>query len=88
MLIALKKQGLSFTCIAKAIGCHRSTIYREFKRNTCGIWMALIVQVRLNEGQELGEDVQDETNILRKKITLLYGNFCVNNGVLSKLQAI
>jgi len=35
MIVALKRHGLSFTNIAKAIGKHRSTIYREFKRNTC-----------------------------------------------------
>ena len=35
MIVALKRQGLSFTNIANAIGKHRSTIYREFKRNTC-----------------------------------------------------
>lgn len=35
MIVALKRQGLSFVKIAQAIGKHRSTIYREFKRNTC-----------------------------------------------------
>ena len=35
MIVALKRQGLSFANIAKAIGKHRSTIYREFERNTC-----------------------------------------------------
>ncbi|MDP0562160.1 MAG: helix-turn-helix domain-containing protein [Candidatus Endonucleobacter sp. (ex Gigantidas childressi)] len=35
MIVALKWQGLSFTDIATVIGKHRSTIYREFQRNTC-----------------------------------------------------
>ena len=35
MIVALKRQGLSIISIANAIGKHRSTLYREFKRNTC-----------------------------------------------------
>ena len=35
MIVALKRQGLSVINIAKAIGKHRSTLYREFRRNTC-----------------------------------------------------
>lgn len=34
-IAALKRQGLTPTAIAKAIGRHRSTIYREYKRNKC-----------------------------------------------------
>ncbi len=34
-IAALKKQGLTPTNIATATGRHRSTIYRELKRNTC-----------------------------------------------------
>ena len=37
MIAALKKQGLNPTAIANQIGRHRSTIYREFKRNRCWI---------------------------------------------------
>lgn len=36
-LAALKRQGLSFTKIAEAMNRHRSTIYREVKRNSCWI---------------------------------------------------
>jgi IS30 family transposase len=36
-LAALKRQGLSFTNIAKVMNRHRSTIYREVKRNSCWI---------------------------------------------------
>ena len=36
-IAALKRQGLTPTAIAKAIGRHRSTIYREYKRNKCWI---------------------------------------------------
>jgi IS30 family transposase len=34
-IAALKRQGLSFTDIAKAISRDRSTIYREINRNSC-----------------------------------------------------
>lgn len=34
-LAALRKQGLSQAQMARLIGCHRSTISREFARNTC-----------------------------------------------------
>lgn len=37
MIAALKRQGLNPTAIANAIGRHRSTIYREYKRNKCWI---------------------------------------------------
>ena len=37
MIAALKRQGLSFTNIAKSIGRHKSTVYREIKRNSCWI---------------------------------------------------
>lgn len=36
-LAALKRQGLSFTNIAKVMNRHRSTIYREVNRNSCWI---------------------------------------------------
>ena len=36
-LAALKRQGLSFTNIAKAMNRDRSTIYREVNRNSCWI---------------------------------------------------
>jgi len=36
-LAALKRQGLSFANIAKAMNRDRSTIYREVKRNSCWI---------------------------------------------------
>lgn len=35
ILAALKKQGLSIQQIAKNLGFHRSTIYRELQRNSC-----------------------------------------------------
>ncbi|MDP0562118.1 MAG: helix-turn-helix domain-containing protein [Candidatus Endonucleobacter sp. (ex Gigantidas childressi)] len=53
MVVALKWQGLSFTDIATAIGKHRSTIYREFQRNTAGIRMAHIDLSGHSKGQEL-----------------------------------
>lgn len=37
MLSALRKQGLSIPSIATALGRHRSTIWRELKRNSCWI---------------------------------------------------
>ena len=36
-IAALKRQELTPTAIAKTIGRHRSTIYREYKRNRCWI---------------------------------------------------
>ncbi|MGR5303892.1 helix-turn-helix domain-containing protein, partial [Vibrio mediterranei] len=33
---ALLEQGVSVTKIARAIGCHRSSVYRELNRNTGG----------------------------------------------------
>ena len=35
ILGALKRQGFSIQHIANHLGCHRSTIYREIKRNSC-----------------------------------------------------
>ena len=35
MFSTLKQQGLSFRKIAEQIGCHFSTLYREFERNRC-----------------------------------------------------
>ena len=35
IMAALRKQGLSVTAIADHMGRHRSTIYRELKRNSC-----------------------------------------------------
>ncbi|MDP0561458.1 MAG: helix-turn-helix domain-containing protein [Candidatus Endonucleobacter sp. (ex Gigantidas childressi)] len=69
MIVALKWQGLSFTDIATAIGKHRSTIYREFQRNTCWLKDGSIDPSGHNKGQELDVDVQGETNILQKRIT-------------------
>ncbi|MDP0562791.1 MAG: helix-turn-helix domain-containing protein [Candidatus Endonucleobacter sp. (ex Gigantidas childressi)] len=68
MIVALKWQGLSFTDIATAIGKHRSTIYREFQRNTC--WHK-DGSYRLSRAQrqELDVDVQGTINILQKRIT-------------------
>ena len=37
MIAVLKRQGLNFAQMAKALGRHRSTIAREFKRNSCWI---------------------------------------------------
>lgn len=34
-IYALLKEGLNYTQIAKNIGCHKSTISRELKRNSC-----------------------------------------------------
>ncbi|HGS5784086.1 TPA: helix-turn-helix domain-containing protein, partial [Vibrio parahaemolyticus] len=34
MMSALRKQGISVVNIAKELGRHKSTIYREFKRNS------------------------------------------------------
>lgn len=31
---ALRKQGISVVNIAKELGCHKSTIYQEFERNS------------------------------------------------------
>ena len=36
-IAALKRQGLTPTAIANAIGRHRSTIYLEYNRNRCWI---------------------------------------------------
>lgn len=35
MLSALRKQGVSTSAIAAQLGCHRSTVWRELKRNSC-----------------------------------------------------
>ena len=44
---ALIKEGLSKSCIAKNIGVHRSTIYRELQRNSIdGLYKAEYAQVQ------------------------------------------
>jgi IS30 family transposase len=35
MLSTLKRQGLSVRAIARQLGCHFSTLYRELQRNRC-----------------------------------------------------
>ncbi|MDP0562996.1 MAG: helix-turn-helix domain-containing protein [Candidatus Endonucleobacter sp. (ex Gigantidas childressi)] len=67
MIVALKWQGLSFTDIATAIGKHRSTIYREFQRNTCWHKNGSIDPSWHSKGQELDVDAQGEANILQNK---------------------
>lgn len=83
-LAALKRQGLSFTNIAKAMNRDRSTIYREFKRNTCwqqdGSYRPSKAQRRTKARRRRSRRNQHFT----EKVTPLLGNYYANNGVLSK----
>ena len=71
MIIALKRQGLSVINIAKAIGKHRSTLYREFRRNTCWHQDGSYRPIKRSDGQKLDADVQGEISTLPRKITPL-----------------
>jgi len=65
---ALKRQGFSIKAIAEHLGRHRSTIYREFNRNSCITLMDSIDRVKRKDVRLPGGGDQGEINIIVMKI--------------------